>query len=245
LAEKLRLFPKTGVFLPNAILMIMPVPVLHPPALITADDTTSQLRVAVRRFIGRRVTDAATADDLTQEVFLKVQRHIAKVRDPRRLMGWVIQIARTTVADYYRHARSTEVFKEEHITDRAPRPESFEQEETELREDLQAYVRTVVQALPPIYRQALVLTEYDGLSQVELARQLGLSVSAAKSRVQRARAMVREQIDRCCHVEVDRYGTVLDCTSRLDSCDCSTQLKGKERNGQGGDSQPAEPSFRG
>lgn len=225
--------------------MIMPVPVLHTLSPITADYTTSQLRVAVRRFIGRRVTDAATADDLTQEVFVKVQRHVAKVRDPRRLMGWVIQIARTTVADYYRHARSTVVFKEEHIADRALRSELFEPEETELREDLLAYIRTVVQALPPIYRQALVLTDYDGLSQVELARHLGLSVSAAKSRVQRARAMVKESIDRCCHFEVDHYGTVLGCTPRPKGCGCGTESKGKGRDGQGGDPSERNHRFRG
>jgi RNA polymerase sigma-70 factor (ECF subfamily) len=77
-----------------------------------------------------------------------------------------------------------------------------------------------VQGLPPIYREALELTEYDGLSQVELARRLGLSVSAAKSRVQRARALVRATVDRCCHFEVDRYGTVLGYTPRPHRCSC-------------------------
>lgn len=192
--------------------------------------TTSDLRTAVRGFIGRRVTDAATADDLTQEVFVKVQKHAAKVRDPRRLMGWVIQIARNTVADFYRRARPTEVFNEEHVAEGALRPESLEREEMRLREKLTAYIRSVVETLPPRYREALVLTEYDGLTQVELARHLGLSVSAAKSRVQRARAMVRENIDRCCHFEVDHYGTVLGWTPRPKRCGCSTEPVAKARS---------------
>jgi RNA polymerase sigma-70 factor (ECF subfamily) len=201
----------------------MPIPVLNASVILTADSNVSELRAAVRRFIGRRVADAATADDLTQEVFVKVQKHVAKVRDPRRLMGWVIQIARTTVADFYRRARSTEVFNEEHVTGDAAQPGSLEREETQLREDLTAYIRSVVQSLPPRYREALVLTEYDGFTQVELARHLGLSVSAAKSRVQRARAMLRETIDRCCHFEVDHYGTVLGWTPRPKGCGCSTE----------------------
>ncbi len=198
-------------------------PTVLSPAVFPAD--AGELRAAVRRFIGSRVADAATADDLTQEVFVKVQQRVAQVRDPRRLMGWLIQIARNTVADYFRSARSTEVFKEEHLAESPEQPESFEREETRLREELAAYIRGVVQELPPIYREAIVLTDFDGLSQVELARRLGLSVSAAKSRVHRARAMIRETIDRCCHFEVDRYGKVVDCTPKESRCGCGVQRR--------------------
>ena len=92
-------------------------------------------------------------------------------------------------------------------------------EESRLRSEIAAYIRSVVESLPPIHREALLLTEYDGLSQVQLAKRLGLSISAAKSRVQRARAMLKEQIERCCHWSTDRYGTVIDVRPRT-SCDC-------------------------
>ncbi|MFZ5495817.1 MAG: sigma-70 family RNA polymerase sigma factor [Verrucomicrobiota bacterium] len=203
--------------------MIMPARGPTSPAATAAD--AGELRAAVRRFIGSRVADAATADDLTQEVFVKVQKRVAQVRDPRRLMGWLIQIARNTVADYFRTARSTELFKDEHAADTPVLPESFDREETQLREELAAYIRCVVQELPPIYREAIVLTNYDGLSQVELAQRLGFSVSAAKSRVQRARAMIRGTIDRCCHFDVDRYGKVVDCTPKESRCGCGVQKR--------------------
>jgi RNA polymerase sigma-70 factor (ECF subfamily) len=80
-----------------------------------------------------------------------------------------------------------------------------------------------------MYRDAIIATDYDGLSQVELAQRLGLSVSAAKSRVQRARAMVRTQIERCCHFEVDHYGTVVDCTPRIETCECGGQKNRSSR----------------
>jgi RNA polymerase sigma-70 factor (ECF subfamily) len=201
--------------------MIMPP--IAPSESSTSITDTGQLRAAVRRFIGSRISDGATADDLTQEVFVKVQTRSAQVRDPRRLMGWLIQIARNTVADHFRGSRSTEAFKEEHLAEVPTRPESFEREENKLRDELAAYIRSVVQGLPDIYRDALVLTEYDGLSQVELAQRLGLSVSAAKSRVQRGRAMVRETIDRCCHFELDRYGTVVECTPKQSRCGCGVR----------------------
>lgn len=207
--------------------MIMPPPPSRIAVAETVELTTSELRSAVRRFIGRRLLDPATADDLTQEVFIKVQKHVGKVRDPRRIMGWVIQVARTTVADYFRRARGTEPIRERHQEADAVRPGALDREESRLREDLAAYIRSVVQSLPAPYRDALVLTEFDGLTQVELARRLGLSVSAAKSRVQRARAMVRENLERCCDFELDHYGAVMGCTPRRKRCACGMERESR------------------
>ncbi len=190
---------------------VLPDPSLHNPG---------DLHAAVRRFIGARVRDPAAADDLTQEVFLKVQRHAARVRDPRRLMGWLFRIARNTVADHFRAARTTEPFDEAKLAGDASPGEAHAEEEARLRSALSAYVRAVVEGLPAIHREAILLTEYEGLSQTALARRLGISVTAAKSRVQRARAMVRATIERCCHFEVDRYGSVVDCTPRGKGCAC-------------------------
>lgn len=185
----------------------------------------AELRGAVRRFIGARVKSAALADDLTQDTFVKVLRQLPRVRDPRRIMGWVFQIARHEVADHFRRARPTELFEEKHDVAAPARPDVTDREEARLREDLAAYIRSVVYQLPPVYREALLLTDYEGLSQIELAERIGRSVSAAKSRVQRARAMVRETIDRCCHFEVDRYGTVVDYTPKESRCGCGVQLR--------------------
>jgi len=94
-------------------------------------------------------------------------------------------------------------------------------EEQRLRDELTDYVRDVVKTLPPLYREAILLTEYEGMTQVELARHLGLGLSAAKSRVQRARALVRERVEKCCHVEFDAYGTLVECRRRSPAnCAC-------------------------
>ena len=94
-------------------------------------------------------------------------------------------------------------------------------EESELRESLNEYVRGVVEGLPEPHRTALVLTEYEGLSQVELAARLGLTISAAKSRVQRARAEVRHIVEACCRITTDAYGGVTECEERSEkSCAC-------------------------
>jgi RNA polymerase sigma-70 factor, ECF subfamily len=77
----------------------------------------------------------------------------------------------------------------------------------------------MVRGLPELDRQALVLTEYQGLTQKELAERLGLSFSWAKSRVQRAREKLRQQLLDCCHFELDRRGHIIDYQPRCHCCE--------------------------
>lgn len=68
--------------------------------------------------------------------------------------------------------------------------------------------------LPDPYRDAIVLTQFEGLSQKELADRFGISASGAKSRVQRGRAVLKALLLECCQFEFDRRGSVIDCTPR-------------------------------
>jgi RNA polymerase sigma-70 factor (ECF subfamily) len=187
-----------------------------------------QLRGAIHGFILGKVKDPALADDITQETLLRLHQRFDTLREADRLQAWVFQIARNAVADHYRSAKPTESFDEQtHAPPADPEPHGpIAAEEEALRHELAAYVRSVVESLPVIYRDALKLTEFEGNSQVELARRLGLSVSAAKSRVQRARAMVREEMERCCRWETDRYGNVVEAQAKVPSrCDCDGERK--------------------
>lgn len=185
-----------------------------------AIDPMPRLRQALRAFIGSKVRNAALADDLTQETLLRVETRLESLRSRERLESWVFQIARNTIADHFRKAQDTEAFDEAThgplLTGGDDGPTA---EDEALCGELRNYVRSVVERLPPAYRDAIQAIEFEGLSQVELARRLGLSVSAAKSRIQRGRAMLRKEMERCCHWETDRYGTVLAIEPRGD-CTC-------------------------
>jgi len=89
-------------------------------------------------------------------------------------------------------------------------------------------VRAMVRNLPELDRQALVLTEYQGLTQKEMAERLGSSFSGAKSRVQRAREKLKQQLLECCHFELDHRGHIIDYQARCHSCEtaacCSDEL---------------------
>ena len=79
-------------------------------------------------------------------------------------------------------------------------------------------LKELIDELPEPYRQALILTEYQGLTQKQLAERMGLSLSGAKSRVQRARDKLRDMLLRCCHFEFDRRGHIVDYYERCCCC---------------------------
>lgn len=77
--------------------------------------------------------------------------------------------------------------------------------------DLCAAFHRMIRALPKPYREAIVRTEIEGVPQVELAKRLGISVSGAKSRVQRGRRALKQMLLDCCQFEFDRRGGVANC----------------------------------
>lgn len=163
----------------------------------------------LKAFIARRVANAGDAEDLLQETFIKIHRNLNGLHSDDRLTGWIYRIARNTIADYYRrNGHDLDSLDEGAEEDERLAADDGEVEPT-VEQELALCLRPMVENLPDHYRQALWLTEFEGLSQVELAAQLGISVSGAKSRVQRGRAMLRQQLLDCCRFEFDRRGGVI------------------------------------
>jgi RNA polymerase sigma-70 factor (ECF subfamily) len=159
------------------------------------------------QFIRSRVSDPATAEDILQDVFVKIQERLSQLHDPAKLQSWIYLIARNAVIDHYRTRKQTAEVQETMVDDR-------ERESDELN-GLKASFHRMIHSLPEPYREAVILTELDGLTQKELAERLGISVSGAKSRVQRGRQQLKEMLLDCCRFEFDRRGGVLDCQPRF------------------------------
>lgn len=188
---------------------------------MTTENLWETFHTGLRHFILQRIPDEQSADDVLQETFLKIHTRIATLRDEEKLQSWMYQIARNGIADYYRQQKATV-----ELSEALPMPEEpvFEDE---VIKDLIPSVKAMVESLPATYREALILTEYEGLTQRELAQRLGLSFSGAKSRVQRAREKLKTMLLDCCHFEFDRLGKIIDyqpncacCTDEGCSEDC-------------------------
>jgi RNA polymerase sigma-70 factor (ECF subfamily) len=170
---------------------------------IEVETAWADLSSRLRKFIRSRVGDEATADDLLQDVFLKISRRGDDWENSRHLEAWLFRVARNAVIDHYRTRRENVEFDDVFADENAADPECYD--------ELKSGFRRMVDELPEMYRNAIVLTEFEGLSQVELAERLGISVSGAKSRVQRARKELRKMLEDCCRFEFDRRGRVIDC----------------------------------
>ena len=163
-------------------------------------------------FIQRRVSDASISDDILQEVFIRVISRIDTLKDGSKIQSWLYQIARNTIIDHYRaHKVMEEV------------PETLVAEEVEpgekARQEIERCLLPMIQSLPEHYHQAVILSEIEGLTQKEVAEKQGLSLSGAKSRVQRGRAMIKEMLLECCHFEFDSLGRVIDYKGKGKTCE--------------------------
>lgn len=154
-----------------------------------------RLRDSLRSYLRRRVPDPSVADDLIQEIFLKALSSDRSGRRIGNITGWLYTAARNTVADYYRASPG----RMELLDDSTPAV--AEDEDLRLHQELSVCLRGFVDRLPPIYRDTLIAADLGGETLRSLARREAVSESAIKSRAVRARAMLRERLLACCHVE--------------------------------------------
>jgi RNA polymerase sigma-70 factor (ECF subfamily) len=181
-------------------------------------------------FIARRVRDRDTAEDLLQDVMLRIHRHAGELEHVSAVGAWVHQITRNAITDHYRRA-----------VQRHERPVGIEMRGDDVepvhmhdtaRSEIAACLRPLLEELPPAHREALSLTELGGLSQAEAARQLGVSGSGMKSRVQRGRAQLRDLLVACCEIDLDRRAHVIGYEPRGGACACRARSPMGERRAQ-------------
>jgi RNA polymerase sigma-70 factor, ECF subfamily len=170
-------------------------------------------RTLLFAFVLKRVSDAATAEDIVHDVLVRAYEKRDTVRRAHRFESWLYQITRNAIVDHYRARRPTEPLPPDLAT-----PDDTT-DRSAMRE-LASCMQPLVGTLPEHYRDALSLSELQGLTQRETAERLGLSLSGAKSRVQRARRLLEQKLLDCCRVEVDSRGTVVDYESRNGCTDC-------------------------
>jgi len=171
----------------------------------------------LRGFIAPRVGNEADADDILQEVFLRIHRYRTTVERDDRLVPWLFQVTRNAIADFYRAPeRRREVPAgnagdiEFDRGDSVPGPDEPDAPTSQTWRELAACLRPMIDRLPPGYREAVALVDLGGVPQREAAERAGLSVSGMKSRVQRGRQALRGLLDDCCRLELDAGGRVTD-----------------------------------
>ncbi len=172
-----------------------------------------EFSVPLKGFIRKRVANEQDADDILQEVFVKIQNSIISLMDDNKVHAWIYRITRNTIADYYRKAHSNI-----EISELSEDLLSAAEEELTANAEIASCLKVMVDSLPETYKQAILMTEFQDMTQRELSEKLGISVSGAKSRVQRARKMLKEMLLGCCQLEMDRRGNIIDYKHKHSEC---------------------------
>ena len=174
-----------------------------PPCLLAA---WSSCEAELRRYLRHRLAQADDADELLQEVFIKAwqQEEGFCAIDNRR--AWLFRVTRNALADRLRTSREQVAVPEDLA---APAIET-----APAVDELSQCLPRVLAELSPADRLAITLCDIGGASQQQLADQLGISLSGAKSRIQRARRRLREALTRGCRVRFDDDGRVCGFTPR-------------------------------
>jgi RNA polymerase sigma-70 factor, ECF subfamily len=174
---------------------------------MTKNGTTHQMEAIwdeharqLKAFLLSRV-GADQADDVLQDVFVRIQEKLPSRRHEERLQSWIYQIARRAIVDVYRKR----TVDHEDVT-----RELYSEDENEVRDDLVSCIEPFVNQLPDTCRDAVRMSELEGRKQAEVAGELGLSLSGAKSRIQRGRAAMASMLADCCTFHRDARGAVSD-----------------------------------
>jgi RNA polymerase sigma-70 factor, ECF subfamily len=187
-----------------------------------ADELWRELQARLGGFVRARISDPDAADDVAQEVLLRLHRNLGALRAEDRLDAFAYRIARNAIIDHYRSratAKETPAAPDELIA-RVDSDDDAEQEpQNGARQELARCLAPLIRKLPEPYREALTLTDLGKLSQVEAAEVVGLSVPGMKARVQRARAQVHELLTGCCEVALDSRRQISD-VQRTGPCAC-------------------------
>jgi RNA polymerase sigma-70 factor, ECF subfamily len=181
----------------------------------------AQVGTSIEGFVRRRISDPHQAEDVVAEVMLRIHRRLGALDDQERVTAWVFAITRNAITDHYRrNGRRREVLASEIEPVADPGADAWVDDQEATLSELAACIRPLVDALPPDYRRALELTDFDGRTQADAARIEGISLSGMKSRVQRGRVQFARLVKQCCDVTTDSRGGLVDFNLRPDGCGC-------------------------
>lgn len=159
----------------------------------------------LRGWLRRRIGNSADAEDLLQEVFLKAMRYGDRFCHIVNTRAWLFEVARNSLADQLRLSRPMVEL---------PGDLTADLDEPSPVESLAVCLPRVLSEMSLEDRQAITTCDLEGRSQEAYAHEHGLSLAAAKSRVQRARKRLREQLTKMCQVHLDPTGQVSDFKRR-------------------------------
>lgn len=161
------------------------------------------------RYISKRLGTTQDAEDILQDVFVRVAKNKQKLGAAVEPLAWLFTVTNSVIADHFRKKARGVPHGTAKIEDIPAPPASKEQ-------DSLRCLHPLVKNLPDKYRDAVQYVDIKGKAQNTFAKAQGVPISTAKSRVQRGRKMLKLAILECCYVELSDAG--VDLSPRGNCC---------------------------
>jgi len=173
----------------------------------------------LKYYIFKKVKNEEIANDLSHEVLMKVYNSCCSSVNIKNVRSWMFQIAHNTTIDYLK--------KQNKFTDNVP--ENYDNDDYDVYQEANEIVKPLMQLLPEKYAIPLQLSDIEELKQKEVAQKLNLSLTATKSRIQRARNLLKEKIIECGNLEKDEKGNLISLGIRSDCKPIQKSLRKKNQ----------------
>lgn len=169
-----------------------------------------EYRRHLKAFLHSKVSNPADVEELLQEILLKTHQNIGSLKAHDKLRPWLFKLAHNAIIDFYRQQGRQQTLSEDELW--------YGEYSDDIAQKLSECIRPIIKGLPEAVADLIIAVDLEGQSQKALAKEMGISYSALKSRVQRGRVQMRSLFESCCHLELDRQGKVIDYQARSKSC---------------------------
>lgn len=169
------------------------------------DTAWKQHAAELRSWLRRRLSQAQDVEDLMQDVFIKALRQGDRFCSVQNARAWLFEVTRNALADRLKIRREMVELPDDLVVE-SGEPDTVDQ--------LTACLPRVLSELSKSDREAISLCDLQGMSQADYAAHVGLNLSAAKSRLQRARQRLKDRMTTACQVKVNDTGHVEDFVPR-------------------------------
>jgi RNA polymerase sigma-70 factor, ECF subfamily len=174
-----------------------------------------QFHQALLGFILSKIRSHEDAEDILQNVFIRIASSIDKLSEEQKLKPWIFTITRNAIIDYYRaNANKKNVAVDEKIADSL-----VDDNDIDETKGLDKCIGSMIELLPDDYRGIIIDSELKGIKQKDLAAKYDMAYPSMRSRVQRGREKLKQLLYNCCDIETDRRGNIIDSKGKPDCGD--------------------------
>lgn len=168
------------------------------------DELWNKFNKKLLNFINSKVNNIHDAEDILQDVFIKIFNKIDQLESKVSTKAWIFTITRNTIIDFYKKRKDFIV---------SPNSLNIVVEElediNEMNDDISKCISNMIYNLPDKYNQVYNMHEKQGMKHKDISKTLDISISASKVRLKRVKDKIKESLLGCCDFKVDEYGNIL------------------------------------